>query len=64
MKKDIPKIYAIFFVAPLVMFLQTNFTTIIKSFDNGHKKRKRYSSNFNSSVLPSQQILYHAFEFR
>ena len=32
------KIYAIFFVAPLVMFLQTNFTTIIKSFDNGHKK--------------------------
>ena len=28
-EKDIQKIYAIFFVAPLVMFLQTNFTTII-----------------------------------
>ena len=53
-EKDIQKIYAIFFVAPLVMFLQTNFTTIIKSFDNGHKKRRRLSSNFNSSVLPSQ----------
>ena len=53
-EKDIQKIYAIFFVAPLVMFLQTNFTTIIKSFDNGHKKRRRFSSNFNSSVLPSQ----------
>ena len=32
-EKDIQKIYAIFFVALLVMFLQTNFTTIIKSFD-------------------------------
>ena len=29
-EKDIQKIYAIFFVAPLVMFLQTNFKTIIK----------------------------------
>ena len=28
-EKDIQKIYAIFFAAPLVMFLQTNFTTII-----------------------------------
>ena len=53
-EKDIQKIYAIFFVAPLVMFLQTNFTTIIKSSDNGHKKRRRLISNFNSSVLPSQ----------
>ena len=52
-EKDIQKIYAIF-VAPLVMFLQTNFTTIIKSFDNGHKKRRRLISNFNSSVSPSQ----------
>ena len=52
-EKDIQKIYAIF-VALLVMFLQTNFTPIIKSFDNGHKKRRRFSSNFNSSVLPSQ----------
>ena len=51
-EKDIKKIYAIFFVAPSVMFLQTNFTTIIKSFDNRHKKRRRFSSNFNSSVLP------------
>ena len=34
-EKDIQKIYAIFFVALLVMFLQTNFITIIKSFDNG-----------------------------
>ena len=39
-EKDIQKIYAIFFVAPLIMFLQTNFTSIIKSFDNGHKKRR------------------------
>ena len=53
-EKDIQKIYAIFFVALLVMFLQTNFTTIIKSFDNGHKNRRRSNSNFNSSVLPSQ----------
>ena len=53
-EKDIQKNYAIFFVALLVMFLQTNFTTIIKSFGNGHKKRRRFSSNFNSSVLPSQ----------
>ena len=61
-EKDIQKNYVIFFVALLVMFLQTrdripvqtNFTTIIKSFDNGHKKRRRFSSNFNSSVLPSQ----------
>ena len=53
-EKDIQKIYAIFFVAFLVMFLQTNFTAIIKSFDNGHKKRRSFSSNFNSSVLPSQ----------
>ena len=53
-EKDIQKIYAIFFVAPLVIFLQTNFTTMIKSFDNGQKKRRRFSSNFNSSVLPSQ----------
>ena len=30
-EKDIHKIYAIFFVALLVMFLQTNFTAIIKS---------------------------------
>ena len=52
-EKDIQKIYAIF-VALLVMFLKTNFTTIIKSFDNRHKKRIRFSSNFNSSVLPSQ----------
>ena len=44
-EKDIQKIYAIFFVALLVMFLQTNFTTKIKSFDNGHKKRRRFSSN-------------------
>ena len=63
-EKEIQEIYAIFFVALLVMFLQTNFTTIIKSFDNGHKKRRRFSSNFNSSVLPSQYILYHAFEFK
>ena len=41
-EKDIQKIYAIFFVDFLVMFLQTNFTTIIKSFDNGHKKRRRF----------------------
>ena len=53
-EKDIQKIYAIFFVALLVMFLQTNFTTVIKSFDNGHTKLRRFSSNFNSSVLPSQ----------
>ena len=53
-EKDIQKIYAIFFVALSVLFLQTNFTTIIKSSDNGHKKRRRFSSNFNSSVLPSQ----------
>ena len=53
-EKDIQKIYAIFFVAPSVMFLQTNFKTIIKSFDNGHKKRRKFISNFNSSVLPSQ----------
>ena len=53
-EKDIKKIYAIFFVAPLVMFLQANFKTIIKSFDNGHKKRRRFISNFNSSVLLSQ----------
>ena len=53
-EKDIKKIYAIFFVALLVMFLQTNFTTIIKSFDNGHKKRRKITSNFNSSALPSQ----------
>ena len=33
------KIYANFFVALLLMFLQTNFTTIIKNFDNGHTKR-------------------------
>ena len=50
--KDIQKIYAIFFVTLSVLFLQTNFITIIKSFDNGHKKRRRFSSNFNSSVLP------------
>ena len=62
-EKDIQKIYAIFFVALLVMFLPTNFTTIIKSFNNG-QKRRRFSSNFNLSVLPSQQILYHAFEFK
>ena len=43
-EKDIQKDYAIFLVALLVMFLQTNFTTIIKSFDNGHKKRRRFSS--------------------
>ena len=30
-EKDIQKIYAIFFVALSVLFLQTNFTTIIKS---------------------------------
>ena len=53
-EKDIQKIYAVFFVALLVMFLQTNFTTIIKSFDNGREKRRRFSSNFSSSVLPSQ----------
>ena len=53
-EKDIQKIYAIFFVALLVMVLQTHFTTIIKSFDNGHKKRRIFSSNFSSSVLPSQ----------
>ena len=29
-EKDIQKIYAIFFVALLVMFLQTNFTTILR----------------------------------
>ena len=29
-EKDIQKIYEIFFVALLVMFLQTNFTAIIK----------------------------------
>ena len=63
-EKDIQTMYAIFFVALSVLFLQTNFTTIIKSFDNGHKKRRRFSSNFNSSVLPSQSILYHAFEFK
>ena len=63
-QKDIQKIYVIFFVALLVVFLQTNFTTIIKSFDNEHKKRRRFSSNFNSSVLPSQYISYHAFEFK
>ena len=28
-EKDIQKIYAIFFVALLVMFLQTNFTAIL-----------------------------------
>ena len=39
-EKDIQKIYAIFFVALSVLFLQINFTTIIKSFDNGHKKRR------------------------
>ena len=50
-EKDIQKKYVIFFVAPLVMVLQTNFTTIIKSFDNGHKKRRRFSSNFNSSLF-------------
>ena len=55
-EKDIQKIYAILFVALLVMFLQTNFTTIIKSFDNGHKECRRFNSNFNSSV--------HAFEFK
>ena len=54
-EKDIQKIYAIFFIAPLVMFLQTNFTNIIKSFDNGHRTRRRFSSNFNSSVLPSNK---------
>ena len=32
-EKDIQKIYAIFFVALLVMFLQTNFTTIINIMD-------------------------------
>ena len=53
-EKEIQNMYAIFFVALLVMFVQTNFTTIIKGFDNGHKKRIRFSSNFNSSVLPSQ----------
>ena len=53
-EKDIQKNYAIFFVALSVLFLQTNFTTIIKSFDDGHKKRRRFSSNFNSSVLHSQ----------
>ena len=53
-EKDIQKVYAIFFVAPSVMFLQTNFKTIIKSFDNGRKKRRKFISNFNSSVLPSQ----------
>ena len=36
-EKDNQKIYAIFFVALFVMFLQTNFTTIIKWFDNGHR---------------------------
>ena len=50
-EKEIQKIYAIFFVALLVMFLQTNFTTIIKSFDNCHKKRRRFSSNFNIMLL-------------
>ena len=30
-EKDIQKLYAIFFVALSVLFLQTNFTTIIKS---------------------------------
>ena len=53
-EKDIQKMYAIFFNALSVLFLQINFTTIIKSFDNGHKKRRRFSSNFNSSVLPPQ----------
>ena len=53
-EKDIQKIYAIYFVALSVLFLQINFTTIIKSFDNGHKKRRRFGSNFNSSVLPPQ----------
>ena len=50
-EKEIKKNYAIFFVALLVMFLQNNFTTIIKSFDNGHKKRRRFSSNFISSCF-------------
>ena len=49
-EKDIQKIYAIFFVAPSVMFLQTNFKTIIKSFDNGHK-----------NVEDSSQISIHLF---
>ena len=49
-EKDIQKIYEIFFVALLVMFLQTNFTSIIKSFDNGHKK-----------VEDSAQISIHLF---
>ena len=53
-EKDIQKIDTIFFVALSVLFLQINFITIIKSFDNGHKKRRRFSSNFNSSVLPPQ----------
>ena len=53
-EKDIQNNYAIFFVALSVLFLQTNFTTIIKSFDNGHKKRRRFNSNYNSSLLPSQ----------
>ena len=53
-EKDIQKIYDIFFVALSVMFLQTNFTTIVNGFDNGYKKRRRFSSNFNSSVVPSQ----------
>ena len=53
-EKDIQKIYVTFFVALLVIFLPTNFTTMIKSFDNGHKKHRRFSSNFNSCVLPSQ----------
>ena len=49
-EKDIQKIYAIFFVALSVVFLQTNFTTIIKSFDDGHKKRRN-----------SAQISIHLF---